>query len=423
MPAENRCFIKQLLENTDCKAVLDELDTYQTEMVQLVQDWSKVNSGSRNLAGIATMEKLVIDAFEPLGAEVEFVQLPDTQLVTEAGEPEQVENGRCIRIYKRPLANRKVLMTGHTDTVFPIDSNFQSPVFLDTNTLNGPGVADMKGGIIVLLYGLMAFEKSPYAERVGWEVLLSPDEETGSLASAGMLAERAKAADIGLTYEPALADGTLAGARKGSGNYTLVVKGKSAHAGREFHEGRNAVVALSMLIGKLAALTDGREGLTVNPAVIHGGSAPNVVPDMAQCRFNVRLSEPEHADWFESQLKSIVGEANTQDGFEVELYGGINRPPKALSHANTILMDKIRACGVEIGIDINYVPTGGCCEGNNLAAAGLPNVDTLGVRGGKIHSSEEFVLVDSFSERAKLTALILMAFADGYLDDVVKAKA
>ncbi|MFC3051746.1 hydrolase [Kordiimonas pumila] len=406
-----------------CAAALEQVSERQLEMVALVEAWSKINSGSRNLVGLDTMEAEIVKAFEPLGAEVAYIQLPDGEMVNAKGQVETMKNGRCIRIFKRPTANRKVLLTGHTDTVFAVDHPFQAPKYLDDITLNGPGVADMKGGIIVMLNALKAFEETPDAASVGWEVLLSPDEETGSLASGAILAERAKTADIGLTYEPALADGTLAGARKGSGNYTVVVQGKAAHAGREFHVGRNAVVALSQIVGELASLTGGRPELTVNPAVVQGGVAANVVPDMAWCRFNVRLKEPEDAIWFENKVQNIIDKANAVEGYSVMLHGGINRPPKALTPANLLLMEKIKLCGADLGIDVNYVPTGGCCEGNNLAAAGLPNVDTLGVRGGKIHSAEEFALIDSFSERAKLSALILMAFANGLLDDVVKAKA
>ncbi|NVJ97182.1 MAG: hydrolase [Alphaproteobacteria bacterium] len=414
--------LQTLSSSQACKDALGRIQDRQAEMVETVIAWSKVNSGSRNLEGLAAMEALVLEAFAPLGAEVELIDLPDGEFVNEAGDVVPVKNGRTIRIFKRPEANRKVLMTGHTDTVFARDHAFQQPVWLEGDKLNGPGVADMKGGILVMLNALKAFEETPLAESVGWEVLLSPDEETGSLASAPILTERAKAADIGMTYEPALADGTLAGARKGSGNYAVVVRGKAAHAGREFHAGRNAVVRLSKIIGELAALTDGRPELTVNPAVIQGGVAPNVVPDMALCRFNVRLKEPEDAVWFETEVNKIVAAHDVEEGYSVHLHGGINRPPKALSDANIKLMDAIRACGAELGIAIDYVPTGGCCEGNNLAAAGLPNVDTLGVRGANIHSADEFVCADSFAERARLSALILMAFASGQLDDVVKAK-
>ena len=402
--------------------ILKGIEDQKSAMVDRVIEWSHVNSGSRNMDGLAEMETRILEAFKPLNPEVELIDLPDGELVNNAGEVVTVPNARCIRLLKRPNANRRVLMTGHYDTVFATDHPFQTIKWLDDNTLNGPGVADMKGGILVMLHALQAFEQTPEASSVGWEIILSPDEETGSLASAKILAERAPAADIGLTYEPALADGTLAGARKGSGNFTLVVSGKAAHAGREFFEGRNAVVLLSRMIGDLAALTGGRKGLTVNPAVITGGVAPNVIPDRALCRFNVRLEEPEDAPWFEEQLADLIERYNTEDGFAVSLHGGINRPPKAISDANQKLMDIIAECGAELGIHVAYVATGGCCEGNNLAAAGLPNVDTLGVRGGLIHSSDEFVLVDSFTERAKLSALILMAFAAGALDEVLALK-
>lgn len=402
---------------------LQWLDEQKSEMVEEVIRWSHVNSGSRNLSGLAEMEALILEAFAPLDPEVDIIDLPDGEGVTPKGEVEITKNARCLRIFKRPDANRRVLMTGHIDTVFAIDHAFQTTTWLDENTLNGPGVADMKGGILVMLNALKALEASPYASSIGWEVLLSPDEETGSLASGPILADRAKAADIGLTYEPALADGTLAGARKGSGNYTLVVSGLAAHAGRAFFDGRNAVVLLAEMIGELAALTNARPGMTVNPAVITGGVAPNVVPDKALCRFNVRLEAPEDAGWFDARLAEIVAQFNQRDGYTVTLHGGINRPPKAISSANQKLMDAIKACGAQLNIGVDYVATGGCCEGNNLAAAGLPNVDTLGVRGGLIHSADEFVLVDSFTERAKLSALILMAFAAGALDDVLAEKA
>jgi glutamate carboxypeptidase len=404
------------------ETILISVEGWHDEMVEIVQNWSKINSGSRNLEGLGRMEQEIVKAFEPLGAEVSLIDLGEGDLVNAEGALETVANGRSIKFAKNPEANRRILMTGHTDTVFPTDSEFQEPKWLDDNTINGPGVADMKGGIIVILNALKAFEASPYAGSIGWEVILSPDEETGSLKSGPILMDRARSADIGLTYEPALADGTLAGERKGSGNFTLVVRGRAAHAGREFHNGRNAVVALSEIIGELAALTDGRPELTVNPAVIKGGVAPNVVPDMAWCKFNVRLSEPEHGEWFESKLNEIMDRWEDKDGFELMLHGGINRPPKKISDANRIMMDLVQACGTDLDININYVATGGCCEGNNLAAAGLPNIDTLGVRGGAIHSHDEFVLVDSFVERVKLSTLIMAAFADGQFDDVIKAK-
>ncbi|WP_308909030.1 hydrolase [Pseudokordiimonas caeni] len=409
-----------LTQAAAARRILDEVDNRTAALVGVLTDWSAINSGSRNLDGLLRMEKAIVAHAASLGAEVSYVDLPDTEMVESDGRVATVRNGRAIRLVKRPTANRRVLLTGHTDTVFPETSAFQKAEFLSETHLNGPGVADMKGGILVMLSALEAFEQSPYASQLGWEVLLSPDEETGSLASAGLLAERARAAHIGLTYEPALADGTLAGERKGNGNYTLVVEGRAAHAGRDFDKGRNAVVALASLIGEFAGLTGGRPGITVNPAVITGGTATNVVPDHAQCRINVRLARPEDAEWLEDRFDEILAVWNAREGYHVHLHGGINRPPKILTPANLALMELIKDCGADLGFEVRYVPTGGCCEGNNLAAAGLPNVDTLGVRGGNIHSADEYMLTDSLPERIRLSALILMAIADGRLDGYIE---
>ncbi|WND01463.1 hydrolase [Temperatibacter marinus] len=412
--------LTSFIKSEDCTNTLDWISKQHDLMVQTVQEWSLINSGSRNLSGLEKMTQIVADFARPLGADIDYISLEDTEVVNDRGEAIGFQNAPILRLRKRPKANRRLLLTGHLDTVFPVESDFQSPTWLNDSLLNGPGVADMKGGIIVMLMALMALEKSPFAERIGWEILLSPDEETGSLASAPVLMQRAKAADMGLTYEPAMPDGTMAGERKGSGNFTCVVFGKEAHAGRAFYEGRNAVVALGDLIGKLAALSGQREGLTVNPAVIQGGTAANVVPDLAQCKFNVRLERVEDQQWFETALENMIDTANKQDGITVKLYGGINRPPKVITAENQLMMDLIAACGAELGQSIQYIPTGGCCEGNNLAAAGLPNVDTLGVIGGYIHSDQEYVDVTSFVPRVQLSACIMMAFAEGYFNDVLR---
>ncbi len=411
--------ITTVLNNSECAESLAWIDKQRESMIQTVIDWSHINSGSNNMDGLTQMQREIVTAFARLEAEIELIDLPDTEIVDGAGEIVKRKNAAMIRISKRPKANKRILLTGHYDTVFASDSAFQKTIWQDEQTLNGPGVADMKGGILVMLHALEALEQTQFRHNVGWEVLLSPDEETGSLASAPILVERAASAHMGMTYEPALADGTLAGARKGSGNYTVVVRGKSAHAGRDFHDGRNAVVALSKLIEKLSALTGGCEGLTLNVATLDGGVAPNVVPDFAMCRFNVRLEKLEHEAWLSTQLDAIIGEASSQDGIEVMLHGGINRPPKEISKANQCMMDLLVQCGDMLDIHVSYKATGGCCEGNNLAAAGLPNIDTLGVRGGLIHSDREFALVDSFTERAKLSTLVMMAFAEGHFDEVI----
>src|SRR5690606_2190515 len=176
---------------------------------------------------------------------------------------------------------------------------------------NGPGTADMKGGIAVILAALTAFETSEIAKTVGYDVIINSDEETGSLSSAALIERLARGKAAALTYEPsALPDGTLAHARGGSGNYNLVVTGRSAHAGRNPADGRNALVAAAALAVALAAMRD--ENLGVNPARIDGGAANNVVPDHAVLRFNIRPASIEAAKSFEKNLKDLLGKTEAE---------------------------------------------------------------------------------------------------------------
>ncbi|HXH04774.1 MAG TPA: hydrolase [Candidatus Competibacteraceae bacterium] len=392
---------------------LDWLNDHYPAMVALVEDWSRINSGSYHLEGLARMADTLGAAFAPLGGAAQLVDLAPLASVDRQGRLVQRPLGRALSIVKRPQAPCRVLLAGHMDTVFPADSHFQNPRWLDDNILNGPGVADLKGGLVVMLHALLALERSPWAENVGWEVLLNPDEEIGSLGSAPLLEAAARRNHIGLIYEPALADGTLAGARKGSGNYTLVVHGRAAHAGRDHHLGRNAIVLLAEGIVRLDALNGQRPGVTVNPGHIEGGGPVNIVPDLAILRFNIRVASHEEQHWVERELHALVDELSGREGFQVELHGRFGRPPKLLDERQSALFEQVRECGAELGLNIRWAATGGCCDGNNLAAAGLPNVDTLGVRGGKIHSDEEFLLADSLVERARLSALLLMKIGAG----------
>jgi len=392
---------------------LEWVDSQQGRMVETVEAWSGINSGSHNFDGIRKMGAAAATAFASLGAELEVRETKAAKKVSQKGDVEMVTFGPVYHFKKRPKANRKVLLTGHLDTVFPKDHPFQKPTHLDRNTLGGPGVADMKGGLMVMLVALEALERSGLGESLGYEILLNSDEEIGSIGSAPMLAECAARADFGMTFEPALADGTLAGDRKGSGNFSVVMRGRGAHAGREFEKGINAISALSELVVDLQNLNGKQDGLTVNPALIQGGSAPNVVPDLAICRLNVRVKTVDQGVWFEAAFKKILAKYNAREGLKAEGHGHFTRVPKVLTEANLKLFEVLRGLGREIGIEVKWAPTGGCCDGNNLAAAGLPNIDTLGVRGGSIHTDQEFALLDSFAERAKLSTLLLLNYASG----------
>lgn len=402
------------ISNPD-QAVLDHVAARREAIIDRAVAWSNLNSGSRNAAGLAA----VLDALEAEGrrlpASVERVPTRGSTTVGDDGAVRTEAHADALRITARPDAPIQIVLTGHYDTVYPADSRFQAVATRADGALNGPGIADMKGGISVMLAALEAFETHPDRARLGWTVLLSPDEEIGSPASAPLLAELGARGHLGLTYEPALADGTLAGARKGSGNFHLIVTGRAAHAGRAFDEGRNAVAGAAMIAARLHALNGEREGVTVNVAKISGGGALNVVADNAVVRFNVRTPDRASADWITAEIDAIAA-APPFEGLTLHLHGGFTRPPKPMDAAQTALFEAVRDAGALLGQDIAWKPSGGVCEGNNLHAAGLPNIDTLGVRGGDIHSEAEFAWPDSFVERAQLSALILCKVATGEID-------
>ncbi|MGY6636206.1 MAG: hydrolase [Erythrobacter sp.] len=383
-------------------------------MLAQVEAWSAINTGTANLGGLARQAEALQEAFAVLPGTAELVDPAPVSAIAADGAAFEKPHGQHLVVRVRPHANRRILLTGHMDTVFPADHPFQNQRWLDSETLSGPGVADMKGGIAVMLHALMAFEESSAASSLGYDVLINSDEETGSLASADLIAELAAGKLAALTYEPAaLPDGTLAHERGGTGNYSVVITGRSAHAGRNPHEGRNAVVAAADLILRLKALE--RDDLTINPAKLEGGGPNNVVPDHALLRFNIRPKSTTAGDAFERDFKRLIAAVEATHEVNCHTHGGVTRPPKPVDARAQKLFDLVRQCGAELGQDIRWQSTGGVCDGNNIAACGVPVVDTMGVRGGAIHSAAEYLIVPSLAERAALSARVVQRLAEGAL--------
>ena len=379
-------------------------------MLDQVLAWAAVNSGSRNLDGLATIAGTLADAFAALPGQLELVDPAPVEAVDSAGNEIAIAHGRHVHVTVRPEAPLQLLLTGHMDTVFAADHPFQETRWIDDTTINGPGTADMKGGIAVMLAALQAVEASADATCIGYEVVINSDEEVGSLSSAPLLAQAAKGKRAALTYEPsALPDGTLAGARPGSGNFAITIRGRSAHAGRNPEDGRNALLAAADLALRLAAAKDPR--LSINPSRIEGGSPTNVVPDLAILRVNMRPATPEDQARGQALLDAAIASVAESHDVKVHSHGGFSRPPKPMTPEAEALFKLVRQAGADLGQEIGWKPTGGVCDGNNIAACGVPVVDTMGVRGGKIHSSEEFLIVDSFRERAALSALTILRLA------------
>lgn len=393
--------------NVADRSVLDTID--QSAMLQQVERWAVINSGTTNLAGLATTAQLLADAFATLPGDVRLVDPAPVDAVRADGRIDTVERGQHLVVSVRPDASLRLLLTGHMDTVFPADHTFQTLTWLQPDVLGGPGVADMKGGIAVMLAALRAIEASPLGASIGYDVMINSDEEVGSGSSAALIAQLAAGKVAALTYEPALPDGTLAGERGGSGNFSLIVTGRSAHAGRNPHEGRNALVAAADLAVQLKALT--RDGLSVNPARIDGGSANNVVPDHAILRVNFRPQSLEMQALAEQVLARLCDDVGRAHDVSIHRHGSFGRPPKPIDPGAARLFGLVKRCGEELGLEISWRGTGGVCDGNNIAACGVPVVDTMGVRGGAIHSADEFLIASSLAERARLSALTILRLA------------
>jgi glutamate carboxypeptidase len=391
--------------------MLSWIDSQRDAMRDRVIRWVDINSYTFNLPGLAKIGAEVEAILGGLGATTEWIDLPAAESIDSRGNIVQQPLGRALRAVKRRDAKRQIFLGIHLDTVYPPDQPFQRAESIDSNTLRGPGVIDAKGGVVVMLAALEAFERSEMAEHIGWEVLLNSDEEIGSPGSAKLFAEIGSRIHTGLVFEPAIGEGNLVDSRKGSGGFTIVVHGKSAHAGRDFWEGRNAVVALAEMVTKINAINDPSGGIIVNVGKIEGGGATNVVPDLAIARINVRVTVPEEERVLRDKLKAIVDQANARDGIRVELHGGLSSPPKPLDGRTRVLLDQILLCAKELGLSISSQSSGGTSDGNKLAAAGMAVIDSMGPRGGKLHSPEEFLFIDSLPERAKLTFKVLERIA------------
>lgn len=225
------------------------------------------------------------------------------------------------------------------------------------------------------------------------------------MGSRDLIAQHAKGHDVGLVFEPSFPDGSIVSARKGSANFTIIARGKAAHAGRDFHLGDNAITKIARFAIEAEALTDDSKEITVNIGHIEGGGPVNIVPDLAVCRLNVRMREDKDLKMVKGKLKELA------EKYAVELTQDSERPPKPFDEKTQQLFAAFKECAAEFGMELKWSPSGGVCDGNTLAGAGLPTIDTLGMVGGGIHTPKEYAELGSLKERAKLLALFLMHFA------------
>ena len=384
-------------------ASLATLGARTAELAALLERWCAINSGSGHSAGLARMRAALREEFTRSfpGAEI-------TEPATDAPGLNPPDT-RALRVRLRPEAPIQILLSGHYDTVYEAGDPFQSCRWLDAQTLNGPGVADMKGGLVTLLAALQAFEQTPHATRVGWEALLTPDEETGSHGSAPLFDEAAGRHDFALIFEPARANGDAVHSRKGTGTLTVTCHGRAAHAAKIPNDGRSAILALAEFLLEAAKLPAEMPGVLVNAGLIRGGSpATNIVPDFAEAILDLRVTRLADREPVMARLHALAAPLNARDGLRVVFSGGFNRPPKECLPAEEALFAEWRRAAEDLGLPkFGWVHAGGGSDGNLLCAAGLPNLDGIGPIGDHLHSDREYCVVPSIAARAQLAALFL----------------
>lgn len=387
------------------------LQSQQTTLTDQLIQWAEIGSGSHNRSGLQTMANRLRLDWQQHDLTLMPAPLDPIEEVDNHGRVQRWQTVDALVAQRRFELPRRVLLAIHFDTVYEQDSEFTNCQWLESDRLQGPGVVDAKGGLLVMMWALAAVERFQLAADIGWTAILNPDEEIGSPASASLFQRQAAEHDFGLLFEPCLPDGGMVSQRKGSGNYTIVVQGRAAHAGRDPQQGRNAIVLLSQLITQVDRLNDLKAETTVNVGRIEGGGPLNRVPDLAIGRLNVRAADAAAQRRFEDQLKQIVAAADANEGYGVQLHGGFHAPPKLIDDATRRVQQRVESSLAEDEAAIRWQATGGACDGNKLAFYGLPNVDTLGPRGGNLHSPDEWVDTASLIPKAASIVRLLAAYS------------
>jgi glutamate carboxypeptidase len=333
------------------------------------------------------------------------------------------ERGWAIRTFPDALAGQgvaitmtgsgslHVLLAAHLDTVHPFGTAAAIPLQSRAERLIGPGSADNKGGLLAGLYAAAAIAEL-HPEAVGTlTIACGPDEETDSRVSHTMLQSLAPQHDLALVLEPARTDGSIVSARKGNALFTIEVHGQAAHAGVDPERGASAVAALAHQIIALQALNGSRTGLTVNVGEIGGGYAPNVIPDHAWARVDVRVADPADMQPVEAAIRTIAVVPNIP-GTSTSVSGGWGFPPLARTPEVAALAGLARTCATELGFSLTDVATGGISYANLLAGLGLPVLDGLGPIGGNLHTTDEYIEPASIVPRTALLALIIIRAAE-----------
>jgi glutamate carboxypeptidase len=369
--------------------IFDHLLTHQQAMIQMLQELVHLESPSDDRQAVNRVAERLAGAFAPLGARCQ--RLPQIAF----GDHLRVEWGE---------GERQILLLGHMDTVWPVGEVQERPFAVEGQRATGPGVFDMKGGLVVGYYALAALHTLGLAPRCRLVFFFNSDEEWGSPTSRSLIEEEGRGSDAVLVLEPSR-EGALVIWRKGIGRFEIEVQGVASHAGAAHERGVSAVKELASQILDLEAMTDYGRGTTVNVGVVQGGSKVNVRPASAWAEIDVRVTTAEEG---RRMTKAILGLRSHNREATLVVSGRMNRPPWEVSPEGQALFRRARGVGKTLGLDLQPAGTGGGSDGNFTAALGIPTLDGLGVVGNDAHALTEWVDLASLPRRAALLAELLL---------------
>jgi glutamate carboxypeptidase len=358
----------------------------KSDFLEMLRELVNVDCGSSNIKGVNLVADKVKSFFKTLGSRYDI-----KTIVGSRGE-------KHLLINRPGNVPGKIVMLGHMDTVFPAGTVEKRPFRVEGSKAFGPGVADMKGGIVSLFFVMKAVEHFTDCDIMDIEIVLNSDEEISSPFSREIIEKSAKNASYAMVFEPGRPGGDVVTGRKGIGKYFFEVRGKSAHAGSNHQDGANAIVELAYKTIELAKLTDYGRGLTVNPGLVKGGISPNTVPDQCEMAVDVRFQTVDDGEQLDKRIKEIANRRHV-DGTITSLRGGITRPPMERTEGNVKLYSIVHEIGKEIGEQIGEAFVGGGSDGNFTSNLGVPTIDGLGPKGSGFHTENEYLDLDSVVPR------------------------
>ncbi len=377
--------------------IFSYIDQHGEEMIQRLETIVNMDSGSYTKAGVDRVGEKMAAWLRELGMDVQVIV--------------QENLGCHVIARKKGTGERKILLVGHLDTVFDEGTAAQRPFTVKEDRAYGPGVADMKAGLISILYALAALWENGWDQFGEITVVMNGDEEIGSHTSEEIFTREGKKADAAFVMEPGRADGSIVSERKGVGGYEVIIEGIAAHAGVEPEKGASAIEELANKILDLHRLTDFTTGTTVNVGVIKGGTRPNVVAETAYAQVDLRVKSMEEAERVQNAVAGIAAEAVVA-GTKSKILGGLGRPPMVKTDKAASLVGMVKEAAALVGFDLTDTATGGGSDGNFVSALGTPVVDGMGPVGGRVHSDDEYLELNTLPERCKMLAMTLFLYGE-----------